>query len=197
MLRIKEKDKEYTIDLNVLTYETHLLSIESIDDNGNYLAWGVEFTTNEKIHTETKGRNELSIRINLESILKEEYIVIKNYKNDRLKIILKPNLEVIRPKEYKFKITKKIINGRNLRIKILSKETNYEIPWKCIYDGEPLSYEITPFECDKGTHVDIKLRGEIFGEFETIIKFMQNKSNKIIKLKLFQTNNSVEIIEAD
>jgi hypothetical protein len=197
MLQIDKEEREYTINLNEFPYEQHVLHIDSVDDNGTFLPWGVEFVTNSKIYTTIKSRNELLVLANLESIHKEEYFVIKNYRGERIKVFMTPNTEAIRPKEYKFKITKKIIDGRNLKIKILSKETTYEIPWECIYDGKPLSYEITPSASEKSEYVEIKPHGELYGEIEIPIVFKQEKSGKEINLLLKQTNDSVEVIKAD
>ena len=197
MLQIDKEEREYTIDLNEFPYEQHVLHVESVDDNGTFLPWGVEFTTNSKIYTDIKSRDEMIVLINLESILKEEYILLRNYRGERVKVYIIPNTEVIRPKEYKFKITKKITDGRNLKVKILSKETTYEIPWECTYTGKPLSYEITPLSSDKSEYVEIKLQGEIYNEIDIPIVFKQEKSGKEIKLLLKQTNDSVEVIKAD
>ena len=62
---------------------------------------------------------------------------------------------------------------------------------------QPLPYDISPLSSDGGTHVDIKLIGDILGTFTSVIKFTQEKSNNEITLKLLQSNDSVEIIEAD
>lgn len=197
MLQINKEEKEYKLDLNEFPNEQHILQIESVDENGNFLPWGVEFITNSKIYTNIRNRNELLILANLVSIAKEEYLLIRNYKGERIKVIITPNTEAIRPKEYKFKITKKIINGRNIKIKILSKETTYEIPWECTYTGKPLLYEITPLSSDKSEFVEIKSQGEIYNEIEIPIVFKQKKSGNEITLLLKQTNDSVEVIKAD
>lgn len=197
MLQVEKKRGEYVLDLNEEECMAYRFAITSVDDNGNNLSWGVEYTTSPDIKAHVEGNNELVVEVPLEVIKKDEYIVLLNHRKERTSVLIKPNLETIRHKEYKFKITSKKIDGRNLRIKILSKEGNNEIPWKCIYQGRPLPYEITPLESNKGTHVDIRLIGEILGTFTSVIKFKQEKSNNKITLRLRQSNDSVEIIEAD
>lgn len=196
-MRIDDNSGIFILDLNVSKNNVHIFTVESTNNNGGYLSWGVEFISNEKIHAESRGRNELVISAALDDVLKEEYLVLRNYKNERLKVLIKPNLETLRPKDYKFKITNKSVNGRDVIINIFSFENGKEIPWVCSYSGEPLSYKITPFKSDKSGKVIISLQGKIYGKFETIIEFTQNDSKKIIRLKLLQSNESVEIIEAD
>jgi hypothetical protein len=197
MLQIEKKKGNFILDLNKEEYMVHRFIVTSVDDNGNSLSWGVEYTTSPEIKAHVEGNNELVAEVPLEAIKKDEYIVLLNHRKERASVLIKPNLEVIRPKKYKFKITSKKIDGANLKIKILSKEGDNEIPWNCVYQGQPLHYEITPLKSDKGIHVSIKLVGEILGTFISVIKFKQDSSNNEITLRLRQSNDSVEIIEAD
>jgi hypothetical protein len=197
MLQVEKKRGEYILDLNKEECMEHRFAVTSVDEVGNDLSWGVEFVTSPDITAHTEGKNELVVEVPLDSIEKDEYIILINYNKERAKVVVKPNLEAIRPKSYRFKITSKKIEGRNVRIKILSKEGNNEVPWVCTYQGQPLPYKITPLSADKGVHVDIQLKGEILGEFPALIKFKQVDSKNEITLKLSQSNDSVKIIEAD
>jgi hypothetical protein len=196
MLRINKEEKCYTIDLNESPYEEQTFHIESVENGTVFLPWGIEFVSSDKISANIKNRGELTVFVDVEALITEEYFVIRNYRSERIKVFIKPNAESIRPKEYKFKITKKIIDGRNVKVKILSKETSYEIPWKCVYFGKPLSYEITPSSSDKSEYVEIKPTGEIYNEIIVQIIFRQDKSGNEITLLLKQTNDSVEVIKA-
>ena len=197
MLKVNEKSDKFVLDLNNEECILHEFTVISVDENSNDLSWGVEFCTSQDISAKPDGRDTLIIEAPLNAVKKDEYVVLKNYNKERTRIVIKPNLEAIRPKIYKFKISSKKIDGRNVKIKILSKEGDNDIPWICTYQGLPLPYEITPMESDKGTHVTIKLIGEILGEFPCVIKFVQQDSGKDITLKLLQSNDSVKIIEAD
>lgn len=197
MLQVNKNREKCILDLNEDECLEHRFTVTSVDDNGNNISWGIEYTTSPEIKAHVEGNSELVVEVPLEAIKKDEYIVILNHRKERTSVLIKPNLEAIRPKEYKFKITSKKIDGGQLRIKILSKEGDNEIPWRCTYQGQPLPYEITPLESDKGVHVDIKLIGEILGTFTSVIKFKQDSSNNEITLRLRQSNDSVEIIEAD
>lgn len=197
MLQVETKTNEYLLNLNKEECNTHNLKVTSVDDNGNYLSWGVEFCTSPYIKAITEGKNDLILETPLEDIKRDEYVVIVNYNKERTRIVLKPNLEIIRSKSYSFKITKKEIDGRNLKVKILSKESTNEVPWKCTYKGQPLPYSISPLSSDKSCYVEINLIGEILGTFPAVIKFTQEKSGNEIVLKVKQSNDSVEIIKAD
>jgi hypothetical protein len=197
MLQIDNKKNNYLLDLNEVPYDSHTINIKSVDDKGNRLSWGIEFISSDKIQAHANGIDELIVETPLDSIKTDEYILLRNYAKERLRVDLKPNLEAIRPKSYKFKISSKKTDGRNVKIKILSKDGNNEVPWECSYDGKPLTYTITPFSSEIGEHVKIEPRGDIFGEIETVIRFTQSKSGNEIELKLKQSNDSVEIIKAD
>ena len=197
MLQVNKNRGKCILDLNEDECLEHRFTVTSVDDNGNNISWGVEYSSSPSIKAHIEGNSELVVKVPLEAIKRDEYIVLLNYKKERARVVLKPNLETIRPKTYKFKITNKKIDGGNLKIKILSKEGDNDIPWRCTYQGQPLPYEITPLESDKGVHVDIKLAGEILGTYTSVIKFKQNGRNKEITLRLRQSNDSVEIIEAD
>ena len=192
MLEINKSKGEFTLDLNEYPFEEHTLPVDSFSDKGGFQAWGVEFNTlSGLVYAESRGRNGLYIKTPVEDIKEGGYLVLRNYSKERIKVIIVPNKEAIRPKEYKFKVTRKESDGRRLRIKILSKETEYEIPWKCTYQGQPISYNISPLSSDKSCHVDIELTSEIYGEFNSVIKFRQDKSNKEIILSLKLTNDEI------
>jgi hypothetical protein len=113
-------------------------------------------------------------------------------------IVFRKNIAITSPKAYKFGITKKTTDGRKTRIRILSKEDNNEIGWKCTYDGKPLNYSINPRESDTSSYVDIELMYELFvNNIPTVLEFTQNKSCEVIELRLNQTNDDTEIIKAD
>jgi hypothetical protein len=140
----------------------------------------------------------LIVTVDVENMKDESFILLRNYAKERMKIILKPNITITSPKTYKFRITKKTTDGRKTRIRILSKEDDNEIGWKCTYDGKPLNYSIKPRESDKSGYVDIELLDELFiDNIPTILEFTQNKSCEVIELRLNQTNDDTEIIKAD
>ena len=195
MLQIENQDKELIIGLNEVDGNNFKFIVNSISSNGTELPWGIEHNSCEDIRPLKNGENELEIVIDIEKIVKNEHIIIKNYKNERFEIKFVPNSEVLRPKEYKFKITKAEANGRDLKVKILSKEGTNEVPWKCTYAGRPLSYDITPLSSDESGYVKIKLITDICSETIIIIEFTQLKSNKTITLKLLQGIDSVKILE--
>ena len=195
MIEINGKLNEFILDLNEFPYEEHSLIVSSFTHNGSFQAWGVEMNTLDAVKTDIKGKGILHLKTPLEAIKKEGLIVIRNYANERIRIVLKPNLEALRPKEYKFEMANMVFSGRNLSFDIISEETKHDMPWKCIYDGKPLSYVISPLEYSKGTMVKIGLCGKLYGEFESMIVFRQEKSGKEIVLNLIQDNDSIRLNE--
>jgi hypothetical protein len=197
MIRIDNFEKEYILDLNENPYDEHILTIESRGDKGNNLPWAVELINNSSI-TAVRGTGDtLHVTLDVEELKSDAFIVLRNYKKERLKIFVKHNALLSAPKTYKFRISKKSTDGRKTKIRILSKENNKEIGWKCTYDGKPLNYSITPMESDKSGNVEIELIDELFTNISSVIEFTQEKSGEKISLYLNQDNNNTNIIKAD
>lgn len=199
MLLIGNNQEQFILDLNEHPYDEHTITIASQGRTGNHLPWGVEMVSCGLVSAEPAGSDALNIHVDIENLDEECFILLKNYNKERIKIMVKPNnLLTIKPESsYNFRISKKRINGRKVNIKILSKEDDNEVGWKCTYDGKPLHYSITPMESNKSDNVTIEVLDELFTEMPAVIEFTQEKSGKVIELKLKQTNNNTEIIKAD
>jgi len=197
MFKINGIENEFILDLNEQPYSEHSLIITSEEDGGNHLSWGIEFTSSNFVSSELIGINTLNLYIDMENMKEESFVILRNYSNERVKLIIKPNNFLTSLKKYKFKLTKKNVNGRKISIKIFSKENNNETGWKCTYDGSPLNYSIIPMESNSSGNVEIELLDELFTDVFTVIEFTQNRSNEVIELKLKQSNEKVEIIKAD
>ena len=197
MFRINEIENEFILDLNDYPYDEHSLTVTSEEGDGSHLSWGVEIVSSNFISLEPIGVNTLNVNVDIENLKEESFVILRNYNNERIKLVIKPNILLTSPKEYKFKLTKKKANGRKVNIRILSKGNDNEVGWKCTYDGSPLNYSITPMESDGSSNVEIELLDELFTDISTVIEFTQNKSNEVIELKLNQSNDKIEIIKAD
>ncbi len=197
MISIDNKDKEFILDLNDNPYDEHTITITSKGKNGNRLPWGIEMVSSPFILAEQGSNDTLNVYVDIENMKKDAFILLTNYSKERMKITLKPNIYLTSPKAYKFRISKKSTEGRKTRIRILSKENDNEIGWRCTYDGKPLNYSIVPMESDKSGYVDIEILDEVFTNTSSVIEFTQNKSNEVIKLLLSQGNDDTEIIKAD
>lgn len=198
MITVNEFEKEYVLDLNKVPYDEHTIKVHSKKSFGDRIPWGVEIVSSPLVSAEIGAGDTLNISVDIENMKEESFILLKNYAKERIKIILKPNIKLTSSKTYKFRISKKTADGRKTRIRILSKENNSEIGWKCTYDGRPLNYTIKPMESGKSGYVDIELMDELFiNNFHSVIEFTQDKSNEVIKLELNQENDNTEIIRAD
>ena len=198
MMKVNEFEDEFILDLNKIPYEEHTIKIHSRGENDSRIPWGIEMVSSELVSASMGADDSLIVTVDIENMKDESFILLRNYAKERMKIILKPNILLTSPKAYKFRITKKTTDGRKTRIRILSKEDNNEIGWKCTYDGKPLNYSINPRESDKSGYVDIELLDELFiDNIPTVLEFTQNKSCEVIELRLNQTNDDTEIIKAD
>lgn len=193
MITIDKKSDEYILDLNEVPYDEHTIKVSSVNSNGEHIPWGIEMMSNNFISAEPGINDTLNVYIDIENLTNDAFILIRNYEKERLKIVIKPNILISSPKTYKFRISKKSTDGRKTKIRILSKENNNEIGWKCTYNGKPLNYSIVPMESDKSEYVNIEVIDELFTEIDSIIEFTQDKSGEVILLKLHQTNDDTAI----
>ena len=197
MFSIDNYKDSYELSLDDKPYNEHNLIIKSERNDGKQLPWGVDMVSDRNVIVKPYGVNGLKIILDFEKLDKECFIILRNYAKEKIRIIIKPNWYVLHPREYKFKITRTSIEGKKMKIKILSKEGENELGWECTYDGKPLNYSIEPFENNKSSYVYINLKDELFTNVTSMIEFTQNKSEKKIKLNLEQNNDEIKILKAD
>ena len=195
MLKIDNFEKEYILDLNDKPYNNHSLKVTSEVAPNMRLPWGVELVSNPLVKATPGTNNTLDIFVDMEKLMADAFIVLRNYNRERIKIIIKPNFIIISPREYTFKITRKTTDGKKARVKLLSKENDREIGWECTYQGKPLNYSIEPLKSDKSRYVDIELLDDATSDFQTVIEFTQKRSGKVIELKLNQNSDGVQILK--
>lgn len=181
------------IDLEGLKEYDKEFEVLSLNDKGKRQPFSVELVTNENIKISVLDVNIIKIIINVQAIVNEEFIVFKNYIGEKINISVKPNMYFVDDKEYKFKVTKSEIreNG-DLRLKILSKVNGEEIGWKCIYNGKPVSYSITPMENTKSCFITIKLLSQLFVDYTSTLMFEQEESGEIIEYKIYNTPDGMK-----
>ena len=193
MLFIENLDRN-VIDLNDLKSFSCDFNVISNNEKGKRIPYHITLITNPNIVISTFGINSLNITIKVENILKDEYIFLKNILNEELIIKIKPNVYFTNERKYKFKISKaELKDNGDLKLRILSKVNNSEIGWKCIYDGKPMNYVISPTQSNKSSYVNVKSTMKLFDNFTSIIKFQQEESNEIIEFKIINTPNGMEI----
>lgn len=197
MIKIDKSEKQFILDLNKLPYDEHTITIDSKGDKGNRLPWGIEMVSSQYVSAEQGANDSLNIYVDIENMKDESFILLRNFKKEMMKIVIKPNTLLTSPKTYKFRISKKTTEGRKTKIRILSKEDNNEIGWECTYDGKPLNYSIEPMRSDKSGYVDIEVLDELFTDVPSVIEFTQERSGEVIKLVLNQKNEDTEILKAD
>lgn len=181
------------IDLTDLDEYSNDFEVISLSDNEIKQPYYIEFVSNEGIFITKFDVSQIKIEIDVGSILNDEYFILKNNIGERITVFIKPNNNYVRDKKYKFKITKQEFKEDNLlTLKILSKANDKEIGWKCIYDGKPISYIITPMENDKSSYVTIKLTSKILAQYIAPIVFQQDESEETIIYKIKNTSNGME-----
>ena len=178
--------KEYNNDFEVLSFK----------ESGKRSPFYVDIVSTEDIYITFFDVSSINIEIDVENILKDEYIILKNLNGEEITLTIKPNEYFVNDREYRFKITRteKKKNG-DIRIRLMSKVNKSEIGWKCTYDGKPIYYEITPMESSKSEYITIKLQSQVFSEYESMIRFQQEESGEIVELKINNTLEGMELIK--
>lgn len=185
--------KDKTINLDGLKDYDHNFEVYSCTENGKTQPFQIELVTSDNIIVEKFNVSSIHIFIDVEYIVKEEYIILKNILGEKLIITVKPNEYYTNDRNYKFKLTKNEFNKNGeLKLKILSKVNNIEMGWSCVYDGKPIQYEITPMKSDKSSYVTVKLMSTLFIDYISTLKFQQNESGNVIEYKIKNTPNGME-----
>ena len=192
MIKINGFENKFILDLNVNPVDEHEFTV--ISKNGNEeLSWGVELVSLNEISVMKHSGNKLSINLDVNTLNKDGFILLRNYNKERLLVEIIHNEELSREKEYTFKFENEKVEGKKITIDIVSQEESKEMSWACTYDGRPLKYSISPKRSDKSEKVEIVLLSPVSNEFKSIIEFTQDKSDKIIKLKLTQNRDNITI----
>ena len=191
MITIEGQHDSYILDLNNSMESHRELYINSYFD-GTSVSWIVDYVSTPIVIVHPFSENGISIDVNLEKLKEDGYIYLRNLMNDRFVIILKPNLEASRDKNYIFKLGKNTINDKTISINVISKENGKTEPWSIVRDGQPISYNISTTK----TKITIELTMILSVEFTSSFELIQNNSNKTIKFGLKHADsNSVELVE--
>jgi hypothetical protein len=194
MITIEGISDKYILDLNTSTSGHRELSVDS-SSNGSKLTWVVSYVSSDLIDAYPFSTNMLSIDVDLKYLKKEEFIILRNIKKEKIGIVVKPNTEATRDKNYIFKLGKNTVSGNIISINIVSKENGKTEPWEIVRNGLPLSYGISTTK----TKITIELSTILSDEAVSNFELIQTNSGKMINFKLRHIDsNSVELIkEAD
>ena len=180
MITIENLVNEYELDLNKSNQKEYILTINSRDDNNN-IPWAVTFVSNNSIKYNEESVDKLHLTFDLASIKNGEYIIIENYKKEKARILIKPNLKESAEKKFTFRIYQyEILDDNKIKLMVKSEVNSEYLKWKCSYDGKPLSYDIDV----QRNYVIIELKSIIFADAIGYIELAQDKSNKIINIQL-------------
>ena len=197
MFKIKEfeenkRNQENVIDLNGLKQYSDNFEILSFTEKLKRVPFHVELISNTNISVIPFGVNSINITIDVQEIVNDEYIILKNLNGEEIRIDIKPNEYFVNDRNYKFKITKsEILENGDLKLKILSKVNNEEMGWRCTYFGKPINYEITPSESNKSEYVTIKLLSSMFVDYKAVLKFEQEESGNEITYYVNNTPDGI------
>jgi len=180
MITIENLVNEYELDLNKSNQKEYILTINSRDDNNN-IPWAVTFVSNNSIKYNEESVDKLHLTFDLASIKNGEYIIIENYKKEKARILIKPNLKESAEKKFTFRIYQyEILDDNKIKLMVKSEVNSEYLKWKCSYDGKPLSYDIDV----QRNYVIIELKSIIFADAIGYIELAQDKSNKNINIQL-------------
>ena len=180
MITIENLVNEYELDLNKSNQKEYILTINSRDDNNN-IPWAVTFVSNNSIEYNEESVDKLHLTFDLASIKNGEYIIIENYKKEKARILIKPNLKESAEKKFTFRICQyEILDDNKIKLMVKSEVNSEYLKWKCSYDGKPLSYDIDV----QRNYVIIELKSIIFADAIGYIELAQDKSNKNINIQL-------------
>ena len=190
MISINGNKNQYVIDLSESVDSKYVLSTDSNNSiNITYVS------NSDAIYSYIFAKNKISIEVDKEKLTKEGVIVLKDLRKDTYKIILKPDYESFRERDYIFKLGKYSINGKSITLNVISKENNVNEPWSVVTDMSSVSYNIDK----KKTKVTLTLSMILAAESIGTVVLKQDNSGREIKVKLKHVDNdSVELIkEAD
>lgn len=195
MLSIKDLEQN-VIDLNGIKEYSEDFEILSINKNGKRLPLRVDLVSTPSIKLNMFNVSSINITIDVKSILKEEFVILKNLIGEKLILRIMPNEYYTNERIYKFKATKKEVNKNgDIKIKIISQVNDMEIGWKCTYDGSPISYEIKPKKSSKSGTVTIKSLMEMTTDYVSTVIFEQEESGETIEVKINNTPQGMELVK--
>lgn len=192
MIKINGFEKEFTLDLNCESKNEYIFNITSEGVDGT-LPWGVELISNGIISATPIGNDSIKVSFELEKLKKDEFVLLRNYEGERIKIVLKPLCAITNPEVNKFKITKTSVEDGKIKIRILSKTDGDELGWKCTYDGNPLNYSVKPMSNSKSGYVTIELIDELFTDISSMFEFKQNITGNVARLFVTYNNGNITL----
>lgn len=186
-------ENEYTLDLNTNSGDTFDFEMVSTNSNGSNCRWAITYNADmNSISTERLIFCNLRIIVSLKEMTVERFLVIENVNGDRFTLILIPNAEEIRPKEYTFKLGKTTFEKNVYTFNIISKELKYKLDWDITYDGHPLPINVSKMQ----NKLVVGLLNPLAVDYTSEVVLVQQESFKELHLKFKNTNGiTVEYIE--
>lgn len=190
MISINGIENQYVIDLSESAESKYILSTDSNKSiNITYVS------DKDAIYAYIFGRNNISIDVDKRKLKKDGIIILKDLRKNTYKIILKPDYESFRERNYTFKLGKYSVSGKSITFNVISKENNINEPWSIDTSMSPVSYDVDK----KKTKVTLIISMMLATEIMSTVVLRQDNSGKEIRIKLKHIDsNSVELMkEAD
>jgi hypothetical protein len=187
MLKLNNFDREFILDLNKKPNDEHTFTITSKGEANNPLPWGIEYVSDNSVIVNKNG-DTLSVQLDHKKLVSEITISLKNYKKERLILKIKPTLEALEDKTYKFGISDRNIDNGVLKVVVESTVNNRKQPWKMTYSGDPLTYDFIIND----NELEIILLTELISEFKTKIVLFQEDSENEIELNLLNDKGGIK-----
>lgn len=185
-------ENEYTLDLNTNSGDTFDYEIVSTQ-NDSICRWAITYNAEESsISTERLIFGNLRVIVNLSALKIERFLVIENVNGDRFILKIIPNAEIIRKKEYIFKIGKTTFENNVYTFNIISKELKYKVDWDITYDGHPLPINVSK----KQNKLVVELLEPFMGNYTRGVVLTQHESYNELEIKFKNVNKqSIELVK--
>lgn len=188
MISINGQSGTYVLDLNESTSNYNTVTVDSTS------SWNLYMNTRPDLYVKQKGPNTLVFDIDLTKLKEEFQVYLKNLSKEYLKIVVLPNKELSRDRDYVFKLGKYTFEGDKATINVISKENGVNEPWTITQDGYPLAYEIKRTK----TKAEFELNAKLAIPYDGTVIFTQDNSGKTIKIRIsHDVDGTIQEIKAD
>lgn len=190
MFKINDSFGDFVLNLNDEPKNEYTFSITSRNSNGKPIPWGIELVSDKSIEVK-KSLETLIIKFDYEEVIKESFIILKNYKKEFIKITIIPNHSMVN-KVYEFKVENINVGENELSFDIISTRNDEDYPWECVYTGEPLSYNISKKNGTGNDHISIKGLVFLTDEIITLFRYRQKKSKREIEITILNNEEGIK-----
>lgn len=177
MLLVNGKEGTCTVDMNDHPDGTAVVTVESFSGS-RMLPWHLSYVSSSAISAKCNPYDGLKLSVDMPSMTNNGTVKIANHYNEEATVVITPNNEAVRKKEYVFKLGKVVIDGKKATFNIISKENGNHEPWEMSSWKMSLSYS----ERKTKTKLTLELSGILSSDTSSVIWLFQPNSGKEIAI---------------